>query len=134
METKKNKVFKHYYIESELTFGKYNGKSIEQIIEIQPSYIEWCILNLEHFFVSEDSIEEIKEIYPAFTLSEKAESILNEKLQEIIRLGEEAIQAEEFRDFCIQSEEDSYYALTGGQHGQYGKATDIDSVMDKMGY
>lgn len=34
-----------------LTFGKHKGKSISQICEKEPSYIEWCISNIPEFYI-----------------------------------------------------------------------------------
>lgn len=35
-----------------LEFGKHKGKSIEEIIDCDPLYIAWCMVNLDHFFIS----------------------------------------------------------------------------------
>ena len=42
-------------------FGKMMGRTIKEIIDIQPDYIQWCILNIDNFCVSEDVIELIKQ-------------------------------------------------------------------------
>ncbi len=43
-----------------IEFGKMMGMTIKEILEVQPDYIPWCILNLNNFCVSEDVIELIK--------------------------------------------------------------------------
>jgi len=43
-----------------LEFGKYQGYSINEILKKDPSYIIWCILNLDIFCVSEDIIGILK--------------------------------------------------------------------------
>jgi len=40
-----------------IEFGKMMGWTIKEIIQKQPDYISWCILNLDNFCVSEDIIE-----------------------------------------------------------------------------
>lgn len=70
---------KFYDLDSPFAFGKYEGKTIRQIVDLQPSYIDWCATNLEHFYISEDVIEEIKKIKPDFTLSVEGQQKLDEK-------------------------------------------------------
>ncbi len=43
-----------------IEFGKMMGWTIKEIIQKQPDYISWCILNLDNFCVSEDVIEILK--------------------------------------------------------------------------
>ena len=43
-----------------IEFGKMMGWTIKEIIQKQPDYISWCIMNLDNFCVSEDVIELVK--------------------------------------------------------------------------
>lgn len=70
---------KFYNLDSQFTFGKYEGKTIRQIVDLQPFYIDWCATNLEHFYISEDVIDEIKKIKPDFILSAEGQQKLDEK-------------------------------------------------------
>jgi tetratricopeptide (TPR) repeat protein len=45
-----------YYLE----FGKYQGYSINEVVNIEPSYLIWCIINLDNFCLSEEIIEMIR--------------------------------------------------------------------------
>ncbi|QED38991.1 hypothetical protein FK178_15260 [Antarcticibacterium arcticum] len=63
---------KIYYLDTCFNFGKYEGKTLEEVISIQPDYINWCILNLDHFLVDEDQLEEFLEINTSFFLSKNA--------------------------------------------------------------
>lgn len=47
---------KNYYID----FGKHMGLSIKEVIQNQPDYLIWCILNLHSFCVSEEILELLK--------------------------------------------------------------------------
>ena len=38
-------------INSTLTFGKYKGKTVLQVIDENPSYIVWCIRNVTNFSI-----------------------------------------------------------------------------------
>lgn len=70
---------KFYDLDTEFSFGKYQGKSVRQIIELQLSYLNWCALNLEHFYMSENVIEEVRKLKPNFSFSEKELQSLNTK-------------------------------------------------------
>jgi hypothetical protein len=45
----KDELIKIYYLNTEVELKKYYGKTIGQILKIDPHYIIWCICNLNHF-------------------------------------------------------------------------------------
>jgi hypothetical protein len=70
---------KFYNLDTQITFGKFEGKTINQIINIDDSYIEWCSINLDHFYLSGEVIDEIIAIKSDFSLSTLAMEILEKK-------------------------------------------------------
>ena len=66
----------NYYLEREFTFGKFKGKTVEEVLDLQPSYIDWCIINLEHFYISESVLQGIKRFKPDFNLTEEGKQKL----------------------------------------------------------
>jgi hypothetical protein len=72
---------KFYTLDTEFTFGKFSGKTIREVIEIQPDYIDWCATNLDHFYITDEIITEIKAIIPSFVISEEGQSKLTEKYE-----------------------------------------------------
>ena len=70
---------KFYDLDTEFTFGKFEGNTVRQILDLQPSYLDWCAINLDHFYISENVIEEIKIIKPDFILTEEGRQKLDEK-------------------------------------------------------
>jgi hypothetical protein len=44
---------KIYQLQARLAFGKHKGKTIQEIISYDPSYLAWCLINLDHFHLSE---------------------------------------------------------------------------------
>ena len=70
---------KTYYLNTTLTFGKYQGKTLKEIADINPSYIEWCILNLNHFNITPSTFEAIKESKPTFPRSTEVEDLCQEE-------------------------------------------------------
>lgn len=63
---------KSYQTNTVIHFGKHMNKSILQVCKNEPSYISWCLINLDHFFISEITLREIKGLIPGFKLSELA--------------------------------------------------------------
>ena len=70
---------KCYNLNDTILFGKFKGHPIAQIIEIEHTYIDWCINNLDHFYVTDDLIKLISEKYPTFVLTEATKAILENK-------------------------------------------------------
>lgn len=86
---------KFYNLDTIFEFGKHKGKTLRQIIESETapvvlggqilnlfrdsSYIDWCIINLDHFCISKVVYNEIKKNMPKFYLSDEAIEILNQK-------------------------------------------------------
>jgi hypothetical protein len=64
---------KHYGEDSELEFGQYSGFIISDVADKDPDYINWCVVNLEHFYLS--SRYDLKE----FPFSNEARIILATK-------------------------------------------------------
>lgn len=46
---------KCYRSNSILKFGKYNGSSLQEIWAKSPSYIEWSLINLDHFTITHET-------------------------------------------------------------------------------
>jgi len=73
---------KEYTQNSLLKFGKYNGSILEDIAKTDPNYINWCIINLDHFYVSEEAIEQLR-ANSGLVISEEATLALDQKRSEI---------------------------------------------------
>lgn len=74
---------KEYTQNSQIKFGKYNGSILEDIAEADPNYINWCIINLDHFFLSEETVEIFKSD-SGFTISAEANLALEQKRLEML--------------------------------------------------
>ncbi|MDR2651083.1 MAG: hypothetical protein LBC68_02035 [Prevotellaceae bacterium] len=124
---------KFYDIDTKFDFGKYTGKTLQEVLEIQPSYINWCIINLTHFYISEDVIDEIKSIKPDFTLSEEELQKLDNKYdtwneQEIDKYDKHTYYSDDY-----DWDRETFDALTDGMYGDYDENVDIDSLMTFLG-
>ena len=70
---------KIYTLDTEFTFGKYEGKTVKEVLELQTTYLDWCAINLDHFYISDETIAEIKEIKPDFKITEDGKQKLADK-------------------------------------------------------
>jgi hypothetical protein len=126
---------KNYELNSILTFGKYKGLSIQQVFELNPSYVDWCILNLEHFNIEEDVFYELQSLNSLFQFSEKSLHKLQSSWQEELDVDDyEEPDYDPYSDW----ERDSFDALTDGQCGSYDdfndNGGDWDTMMAGMGH
>lgn len=70
---------KAYDLNTTFTFGKYKGKTLQEVIESDESYVNWCICNLDHYYITESTLKEIEHAIPAFSLNSQAIEKLAEK-------------------------------------------------------
>ncbi len=75
---------KCYKNNSIVLFGRFNGHSIDQIIDIDPTYIIWCISHLDHFYLAENVLDKISEKHPTFVLSETTKAAIEAKAEQWI--------------------------------------------------
>jgi hypothetical protein len=111
---------KFYTLDTEFTFGKYEGKTVKEIIEIQPTYLDWCAINLDHFYISDEIIEEIKVIKPDFIITEEGKQKLAEKYSN----WESEKRQDDYDDFDDYDRRESY----GQYAGSY--AQDVEGLSD----
>ena len=45
-------------LNSKFDFGKHKGKNVAEIIENEPTYIKWCIENIDNFELDNEAYEE----------------------------------------------------------------------------
>lgn len=74
---------KEYKTDSAVKFGRFNGKTLSDIVDMQPDYIEWCIIHLDHFYISEDTIDNLRELNSEFTINSQMLDILKEKSKNV---------------------------------------------------
>ncbi|AFD09249.1 exodeoxyribonuclease X C-terminal domain-containing protein [Solitalea canadensis] len=60
---------KFYDLESEFKFGKYEGKTLQDVVKIDPEYINTCSINEKDFFIAGPVIEDLKKLNPELDLS-----------------------------------------------------------------
>ena len=73
---------KTYTQNSLIKFGKYNGSILEDVAKSDSDYINWCIVTLDHFYITEETVEILKS-NSGFKISEEANHALEQKRSEI---------------------------------------------------
>ena len=99
-----------YNFDTKFTFGKYEGKTLQEVIEIQPSYIEWCAINLDHFCISEEIVTEINSSSPYFKLSDEAMGKLDMRYMEWV-------DKQEYYDYRGGDCQKDYHETWGQERG-----------------
>ncbi|EIA08672.1 hypothetical protein [Flavobacterium frigoris] len=72
---------KYYNYDTVLTFGKHKGQTLIEAVEYDADYIDWCAINLDHFYVTPEVIKFIKKKFPYIAVGPEAIDYLQEKLQ-----------------------------------------------------
>lgn len=65
-----------FSIEDQFNFGKYNGLSLADVLDIDPSYITWSVLNCTYVIIKifNSAIVEISTAYPEFIIDKNFET------------------------------------------------------------
>jgi hypothetical protein len=72
------KEIQFYNLDTKFTFGMYKGKSVREVIEMNPTYLDWCAINIIPFYMTDVAIEEIINI-DSELLSHNSREILHDK-------------------------------------------------------
>ncbi|UKJ08091.1 hypothetical protein [Solitalea lacus] len=70
---------KFYDLESELKFGKYEGKTLQDIVKLDPDYLNTCAIQEKDFFIAGPVINDLKGLNPQFRLTDVALATLAQK-------------------------------------------------------
>jgi len=70
-------------LETPFGFGKYRGKTLLEVAQTDQGYIDWCLINLNHFSITPQILEQIRYYHPKFSLSDKAMNMINRYKTEI---------------------------------------------------
>ena len=92
-----------YSIDTKLSFGKYKDKTIREILELNPSYINWCIGNIKSFYIEPDIIKQMTTLNSQFSVSIFEEKLLFDKREEF-----SFARYETHLDFVYKNEEISF--------------------------
>ena len=102
-------IMKEYDANSILDFGKHEGKSVIYVASVDPSYLDWCILNIPEFYLADDAINSLITELPQLTISDLVLETNGKKPMRYAESGEEAEDGPTWDDY-----EGSYAHDEGG--------------------
>jgi hypothetical protein len=112
-----------YSLNTAFNFGQYESKTLEDVLQLNPSYVDWCLQNVDFFCLDNEIFEQQKHLF-----SVQAQEGQTRKYEEFL---EEDDDYDDYRD----QDRNTFNALTDGQYGDYDDFDgDFDSLMDGMGY
>ena len=78
-----------YGVDSALWFGKYTGFSIREIaLRNDSNYLQWCLININGFYLPEQTIEYLKTIDFTFDINDEFKEALKRKKIIFLRIQE----------------------------------------------
>lgn len=75
-------IFNIYGQNSKLKFGKLNGKTISEIYKVEPTYLEWCINNINGFAIEQKTIYYLTNLSVDFNFTKETIQLNKKKLSE----------------------------------------------------
>ncbi len=120
-------------IEDRFNFGKYNGFSLSDVMDINQSYLEWCLSKCDgiHILIEDNVISQLKKVFPEYTITEAFVELCKQRLCEYYSEIYEDSE-EEFRNY-IESNDKNIYGRYAGSYAQDEMGysdDDIDTIFD----
>jgi hypothetical protein len=121
---------KFYDVESEFSFGKYEGKTLQEVFEKDPKYIDFCFNNYDEFYVSPDVMKELRNlnlqaVSPAL---EDADDLNDDELDSFFDEVEEVndFEPENFNEEELDWENDDISGITDDDFESFDDFDDDD--------
>lgn len=126
------------HLDDKFLFGKFQGETLGEVLMHSPDYLTWVVGNVDgdHFVLMDSAIDEIKEIFPKFSIDENFETNRQRQLDDYYGLNdaEEDDWEEKWDDNrSFRWEEEPTYERYGGSYAQdeMGFSDDeIDTIFD----
>ena len=122
-------------LEDQFNFGRYNGLSLADVLDINPSYLSWCVKHCTGviFQVEDQVIEDIRIAYPDFIMDALFES---KRIWNFVRDTYDDIDEEYFFDEgnddmnCYETPTYDRYSGSWAQDVEGYSDDDIDTIFD----
>ncbi len=122
-------IFEH--LDDIFNFGKYQGMALGDVMEINPSYVEWCQKNTQYVLFLDSVVEEIKFAYPEFVMDYEFEEKRTIAVDEYYNdLCDDLYEDyDSYRSYC---DEETYEEYNGSwaQDVEGYSDDDIDTIFD----
>lgn len=86
------------HLDDKFLFGKFQGEALGDVLMYAPDYLTWVIKNVDgnRFVLMDSAVEEIKEIFPKFTIDEEFETYRQRQLNDYYGRSDNEY------DYCIE--------------------------------
>ena len=119
-------------------FGKYAGLSLADVLDFNPSYLNWCVKNITggKFQVEDSAIEEIRMVYPSFKMDDVFESMRIESLH-WNNINYDGDDEEDEYDYEVYDPDSECSSTYGRYYGSWAQEVegysdeDIDTIFDR---
>ena len=113
-----------------LNFGKYKDKTLLEVAKTNFSYIEWCLLNVDRFYVSKNLLERLADRFKRSKVSENVLNAVAAKHRKLLKL-----EKEQEKEDNRYNEPDGWYNYNERDtYGQYrgSYAQDVEGLSDNF--
>lgn len=125
---------KYYSLSTEFEFGIYNQKTLAEVLIIDKSYVEWCLINEDHFCFDAFLVNDYFSNNVNFSLSSEALTALNKKLVPPSNSSIHTSDEDDFDDFGsdVYDDYEEDYGSSGEKYGWYNGFSDdvIDDAFE----
>lgn len=83
-------------------FSKYEGYNLADVLDLDPGFIKWAIKNTTFvlFTITDEAMEEVRDVYPEFIASDSFEESRQERLEEFsMAVAREELKYEAMNDW-----------------------------------
>lgn len=124
-----------YDLDDQINFGKYNGKTIKEILDVNPDYLCWCIKNLDSFAISAEAMAALRATleWVAVRVIELNDERLQDGETQKHRLQRETDESDFYKN---ENEYDDYDDGYGSHFGDFAGsyAQDVEGFSDDVIY
>jgi len=109
-----------YGLNDTFTFGKFKGKSLLDVFKDEPGYIDWCLREIDTFFLLTDTYKILREVSPNYKFSDKALQAIKDKKDK--------------SDYIYNIDDyDDDYSITMDWFGYNGPISGFDRYLEENG-
>lgn len=130
-----------YHLDTVFHFGQHRGQTVRQVLEINPSYLGFCVRTLDHFALRRADVTNWQQGFPALQRWMNTETWTKLDAKEAAIKHSSAIQdydgsLDDRYDYQSRdADKEVFDALTDGQYGDFESwGGNLDSLRDALGY
>ncbi len=120
------------HIDDEFDFGKYKDLSLSDVMDINPEYIIWCMMNISNnqycsFIITDEAMQELRSVYPEFLITLDFEDMRKKQL------FNDSNDSERCDDYDFRDDEQATFECYNGSYAQDEMGysdDDIDTIFD----